>query len=77
MTTESIQKIRRERWIHIGEALGLPLSAGQLDELRDLTDHDAARRFFPQLLDVEIDELLWAANIDDEVVATAAHADAA
>jgi hypothetical protein len=78
MTTESIQnrtlsafdaldEARRDRWSHIGETLGLPLTVDQLDELRSLSDREAAGRFFPQLLDVEVDELLWAANVDDEV----------
>jgi len=78
MTTESIQyggqvdrqsrtyiRDRRDRWSHIGETFGFPLTEAQLDELPALTDRVAATRFFPHLLDVELDELLWAANVDE------------
>ena len=60
-------QVRRDRWSHIADMVGLPLTDDQLDELRHLSDRDAAGRYFPQLLDVEIHELLWAANVDDEV----------
>jgi hypothetical protein len=71
MTSESIQftsqplrdTVRRERWSHIADTFGLPLSSAQLDELPGLSDRCAVDRFFPQLLDVEVDEVLWAANV--------------
>jgi len=63
MTTESIQNeemTRIERWEHVADTFGVPLTSGQLVELEALSDLEAARRFLPHLSVVEFDEVLWA-----------------
>ena len=51
---------RLVRWQHVADTFGLPLTAGQLEELRELDDRAAARRFLPHLSDAELGEVLWA-----------------
>lgn len=51
---------RIARWHHIADTFGLPMTEGQLDELVELDDRTAARRFLPHLNDAELGEVLWA-----------------
>jgi hypothetical protein len=67
--TDSIT-VRREFWAHAGVLYGLPVSDAQLDEVSSALDDVAVvERLFPQLVDVERQELLWAlgAHLDATV----------
>ena len=64
---DTLTSARRDRWAHIADMFGLPLTEEQLDELPTLSDTAAADRFFPQLADVERHEVLWAADVEDDV----------
>jgi hypothetical protein len=62
--------VRRDFWAHAGELYGLPVSDAQLDEAALVGDDVAVLdRLFPQLVDVERQELLWAlgAHLDAHV----------
>ena len=62
---------RRAFWAHASDLYGLPLSDAQLDEAAGTADDVAViDRLFPQLVDVERQELLWAlgAALGDDTV---------